>query len=192
MKAALASITAVAALAVPATAAHAATTGTGGVSPTTSAAGSIGGTPYAPPATAPLDDGSGVAQLVAGKAYAPAGAPLAVRRASRFGNKIQRKPYVYGGGHASFTSAGYDCSGAVSFALHGARLLTSPLDSTSFMSWGAAGPGAWITVYANPGHAYAVIAGLRLDTSGTGGRGPRWLTAPRRADGFTARHPAGL
>ena len=175
-------------MAVPA--ADAATT-TGGVAPATASPGEIGGTPYdpTPPAIVPA---AGVAQLVAGKAYAPAGAPLAVRRAIRAGNKLQGKPYRYGGGHRSFKSDAYDCSGAVSFALHGGRLLSAPINSTSLMSWGAAGPGAWITVYANAGHAYAVIAGLRLDTSGTGGRGPRWLTVPRSSTGFTARHSAGL
>lgn len=158
---------------------------TGGATVTGGTAAQV---PVAPTPTVP----AGAAQLVAGKAYAPAGAPLPVRRAIRAGNKLQTKPYRYGGGHRSFTSAAYDCSGAVSFALHGGRLLAAPLDSTSLMSWGEPGAGAWITVYANSGHAYVVIAGLRLDTSGTGGRGPRWLTVPRASGGFTARHPAGL
>jgi cell wall-associated NlpC family hydrolase len=173
------------ALVAPATAAAATT---GGVAPAApeplTAPGATGGSQYTPPPKP--------AQLVAGKAYAPAGAPLAVRRAIRAGNRLQDKPYLYGGGHKSFTSPAYDCSGAVSYALHGGRLLSAPLDSTSLMSWGEPGAGSWITVYANSGHAYVIIAGLRLDTSGTGGRGPRWLTVPRPAGGFTARHPAGL
>jgi hypothetical protein len=133
-----------------------------------------------------------VARLEAGVAYAPPGAPLAVVRAIRAGNRLQDKPYLYGGGHKSFKSTAYDCSGTVSYALHGGGLLTRPLNSSSLMAWGVAGAGSWITVYANPGHAYAVIAGLRLDTSGTGGRGPRWQLDQRDPKGFVARHPAGL
>lgn len=178
-----------AALAVPAGAVAATT---GGVAPHVvygpSDAGTTGGSQYTPPPPVPTS----AAQLVSGKAYPPAGAPLAVRRAIRAGNRLQNKSYMYGGGHKSFKSDAYDCSGAVSYALHGGRLLAAPLNSTSLMSWGAPGPGSWITVYANDGHAYVVIAGLRLDTSGTGGKGPRWLTAPRPAGGFVARHPAGL
>ena len=165
---------------------------TGGVSPGSTTSGSsgtsqTGGSQYVPPPPPPT-----VARLVNGVAKAPAGAPRAVKRAIRAGNKLQDKPYRYGGGHKSFVDTAYDCSGTVSFALHGGKLLASPLDSTSFMSWGLAGPGRWITVYANSGHAYAVIAGLRLDTSGTGGSGPRWLTLQRDPSGFVARHPTGL
>ena len=127
-----------------------------------------------------------------GVAYAPPDAPLAVVRAIRAGNRLQDKPYRYGGGHRSFVDTAYDCSGTVSFALHGAGLLKAPLASGSLMRWGRAHRGRWITVYSNPGHAYVVIAGLRLDTSGTGGSGPRWQTAQRSAAGFVARHPAGL
>jgi hypothetical protein len=134
----------------------------------------------------------GPARLVAGKAYPPRGAPRAVVRAIRAGNRLQNKPYRYGGGHGSFKSDAYDCSGAVSFALHGGGLLTAPLDSSGLMAWGKPGRGRWITVYAHRGHAFAMIAGLRLDTSGTGGRGPRWLTVRRSTKGFVARHPAGL
>jgi hypothetical protein len=112
--------------------------------------------------------------------------------AIRAGNKLQNKPYRYGGGHASFADTAYDCSGSVSFALHGGGLLKAPLDSTGFMTWRRHGKGRWITVYANAGHAYMIIAGLRLDTSGTGGQGPRWQTATRSSRGFVARHPAGL
>jgi hypothetical protein len=138
-----------------------------------------------------------VARVVDGIAAAPEAAPDAVKQAIWAANEIVGRPYRYGGGHArGFVDRGYDCSGSVSFALHGADLLESPLDSSSFMHWGASGAGQWMTVYANPGHAYAVIAGLRLDTSAvndsTGGRGPRWRAASRSSRGFKARHPLGL
>lgn len=128
-------------------------------------------------------------------AIAPAGAPLQVQKAIWAANKITRKPYVYGGGHATFKkiSNGYDCSSTVSFALGNGGLLTgTPLDSSSFMRWGESGKGAWVTVYTNPGHAYAVIAGLRLDTSGPGERGPRWRPVKRSSAGFKSRHPEGF
>jgi septal ring factor EnvC (AmiA/AmiB activator) len=123
-----------------------------------------------------------------GTATAPADAPEAVKGAIAAANAISDTPYIYGGGHGSFESAGYDCSGAVSYALHGGGLLSSPLDSTGFMTWGEGGPGSWITVYSNPGHAFVVIAGLRFDTSG--GAGPRWQ-GPRDPAGFVATHPPG-
>jgi hypothetical protein len=108
-------------------------------------------------------------------------------------NKIRSKPYVWGGGHGRWWDRGYDCSGAVSFALHGGRFLSSPLPSGPMESWGEAGEGRWITVYANAGHAYAVIAGYRWDTSGDGAgeTGPRWHPDLRDNVGFTPRHPAG-
>lgn len=134
--------------------------------------------------------------LPGGKAAAPVGAPLAVQQAIATANEIIGRPYIYGGGHRSFISRGYDCSGTVSYALHGGSLLSSPLDSSSFLSWGASGRGSWITVYTNPGHAYVVIAGLRLDTSAagdpSGAKGPRWRPVLRSAAGFRARHPLGL
>jgi hypothetical protein len=126
-----------------------------------------------------------------GVAYAPSLAPLAVKRVIWAANKIRHKPYIYGGGHGSFVSDGYDCSGTVSYALHGGKLLRSPLDSSSFMTWQLPGKGKWITVYTNPGHAWMKVAGLRLDTSGPGQSGPRWRTVARAASGFTARHPSG-
>jgi peptidoglycan hydrolase-like protein with peptidoglycan-binding domain len=125
-------------------------------------------------------------------AIAPASAPPQVKAAIAAANRITRKPYRYGGGHARLEDSGYDCSGAVSYALAGAGLLRTPLDSTGFMRFGEAGPGRWITIYAHRGHAYAVIAGLRFDTSGAGEKGPRWRPAPRSGRGFTVRHPAGL
>jgi cell wall-associated NlpC family hydrolase len=126
-------------------------------------------------------------------AIPPASAPDAVKAAIYAANKITRKPYRYGGGHRSFEDTAYDCSGSVSYALHGGGLLASPLPSSSLMRWGLAGRGAWITVYTNPGHAFAVIAGLRFDTSGPGASGPRWRRTARISRGaFRARHPIGL
>ena len=125
-------------------------------------------------------------------ALPPAGTPASVKKVIRAANQIAGKPYRWGGGHRRFLDSGYDCSGAVSFALHGGGFVASPLDSTGFTRWGAAGPGTWITVYANGRHAYAVIAGLRFDTSGPGGDGPRWRTVGRAPVGFTARHFPGL
>jgi hypothetical protein len=131
-----------------------------------------------------------------GLAAAPAEAPPQVHAAIYAANAIIGKPYKYGGGHAKILDRGYDCSGTVSFALIGAKLLKAPLDSGSFMRWGGAGQGQWITVYTNPGHAFAVIAGLRLDTSAagdpSGAKGPRWRPALRSTKGFVARHPAGF
>ena len=128
-------------------------------------------------------------------AIAPDDAPQEVKDVIAAANRITTKPYRYGGGHGKWEDSGYDCSGAVSYALHGGDLLTRPLDSGSFMSWGKAGKGKWITVYANSGHAYAVIAGLRWDTSAAGaggGKGPRWRSTARSSSGYTARHPAGF
>jgi hypothetical protein len=128
-----------------------------------------------------------------GRAHAPAGAPRAIKAAIAAGNKIEGKPYVWGGGHAKWNSRGYDCSGSVSYVLHAAGLLDSPLVSGAFArSWGARGKGRWITVYANGGHAFMFLAGLRFDTSGSGGSGPRWRLEPREMHGFVARHPRGL
>lgn len=125
-------------------------------------------------------------------AVAPSGAPPQVVAAVEAANRITRKPYRYGGGHGRFRDSGYDCSGAVSYVLHGAGLLRRPLDSRGLMSWGRRGAGRWLTVYSNPGHAYVVIAGLRFDTSGRGERGPRWRPEPRRPRGSVARHAGGL
>jgi hypothetical protein len=153
-----------------------------------------------------------VAQILPdGTAAAPADAPAQVQAAVWAGNDLLDKPYRYGGGHGDFVDKGYDCSGTVSYALHAAALLDSPLDSGSFMRWGLRGKGEWITVFTNPGHAYAVIAGLRLDTSSYGvsaavarraigraaakksaERGPRWRPTMRPHRGFRARHPEGF
>ena len=153
----------------------------GGVSSTTPEVAE----PTAPP---------GKAIIVGGRAIPPADAPPAVKKVIAAANKIRTKPYIYGGGHGRWWDAGYDCSGAVSFALHGGELITSPMPSGSLSGWGSAGRGRWITVYANGGHAYAVIAGLRWDTAGnTSGTGPRWHKSQRAAatGPFTARHPDG-
>jgi hypothetical protein len=135
-----------------------------------------------------------VAQLASDgrTAIPPVAAPEPVKQAIYAANRITGKPYRYGGGHRSFRSSGYDCSGSVSYALHGGGLLASPLHSRAFMRWGAPGRGKWITVYTHPGHAYVVIAGLRFDTSGPGERGPRWRIAARSSRGYTVRHPQGF
>jgi cell wall-associated NlpC family hydrolase len=127
-----------------------------------------------------------------GLAIAPAGAPPQVTALIAAGNQIAALPYRYGGGHRDFVDTAYDCSGSVSFALHGASLLDATLDSTGLGRWGVAGPGAWITVYANKAHTYLVVAGLRFDTSGQRRAGTRWQAAARSARGFRVRHPLGL
>ena len=135
--------------------------------------------------------------LPGGKAIVPAGAPYPVARAIKAANKIHRKTYIWGGGHRSFRARGYDCSGAVSYVLHAAGVLRSPLVSGQLAFWGSSGPGGWITVYANRTHTYMVIAGLRYDTSPRGewidqGRGPRWRYTLRTGAGFAVRHWQGL
>jgi cell wall-associated NlpC family hydrolase len=137
----------------------------------------------------------GKARLLGTRAIAPADAPAAVKRVIAAANHIRTLPYIWGGGHGRWQDAGYDCSGAVSYALHGGKLLTSPLTSGSFEAFGEAGAGRWITVYANASHAYMVIAGLRFDTAGdTSGTGPRWHPTVTAAAGgsYVARHPIGL
>ena len=130
------------------------------------------------------------ATLIEGNAVPPTDAPPVVKRVIAAANEIDETPYIWGGGHGSFESSGYDCSGAVSYALHGGGLLESPLDSTGLETWGEPGPGKWITVYANAEHAWMIIGGLAFDT--VGGPGPRWhdpwVDSP---EGFIVRHPAG-
>jgi len=129
-----------------------------------------------------------------GIAYAPARAPNNVKNAIWAVNSLQHKPYIWGGGHGSFYDRGYDCSGSVSYALHYAGLLSSPLPSSDLMRYGERGRGRWITVYVRSGHTFAVIAGLRLDTTDLrdgGDVGPRWYADGRNTRGFKARHPAG-
>jgi hypothetical protein len=153
--------------------------------------------------TSPSTEWSGSRPTVAGNravlrngiAYAPANAPDSVKSAIWAVNTLRGKPYVWGGGHGSFDDSGYDCSGSVSFALHYARVLTTPMPSSDFARFGERGRGRWITVYARHGHTFVIIAGLRLDTTDMdhgGDAGPRWYTTGRDTGGFVARHPAGL
>ena len=140
----------------------------------------------------PIVPGELAVLLPDGTAAAPAAAPPQVQQAIWAVNTIQGRPYRYGGGHASFLDRGYDCSGTVSFALNAAGLLKRARDSSGFMHYGASRTGRWITIYAHPGHAYMVIAGLRLDTSSAGaggGKGPRWRATGRPTAGYTVRHP---
>jgi peptidoglycan hydrolase CwlO-like protein len=140
---------------------------------------------------APLNAGESAGFISESEASAPEAAPEQVKGAIAAANAIAMTPYIWGGGHGSFESSGYDCSGAVSYALHGGGLLESPLDSTGLETWGEAGPGKWITVYANAEHAWMIIAGLAFDT--VGGPGPRWHSSPVDSpDGFIVRHPPGL
>ncbi len=127
-----------------------------------------------------------------GLAVPPLNAPPVIREVIAAANKIAFKPYIFGGGHGSFNSSGYDCSGSVSYALHGGGLLSSPLDSSSFESYGKAGKGRWITIWTNAGHAYMYVAGLRFDTSAQSSTGgSRWTTESRSNAGFIDRHPRG-
>jgi cell wall-associated NlpC family hydrolase len=139
------------------------------------------------------EGGGSTSILLTGIALPPPDAPQVVKDVINNANTIIGRPYIWGGGHGSFYSHGYDCSGAVSFALFGGGLIPRPLTSSELEGWGAPGPGKWVTVYANAGHTYAEIAGLRFDTSGTeSGSGPRWHLASRPSDGFVVRHPPGL
>jgi hypothetical protein len=147
------------------------------------------------PSKGPTVSGS-KARLHRGRADAPATAPLAVKRAIWAANEICSKPYRYGGGHRSFRDTGYDCSGTISYALGGAGLISAPISSDEFRQFGKKGRGKWITVYARPGHSFAVIAGLRLDTTpfitGREKWKPAWQPTPRAPVGFETRHPVGL
>jgi peptidoglycan hydrolase CwlO-like protein len=134
----------------------------------------------------------GIAVNTGGMVQPPPGAPAAVAQVMAAGNAIATLPYIWGGGHGSFHASGYDCSGSVSYALAAAGLLSSPLDSTGFESWGAAGPGRWITVYANAGHAFMVVGGWRFDTVALAQGGTRWSQSMTGTSGFVARHPPGL
>jgi len=133
--------------------------------------------------------------LPGGRAVAPPSAPPAVKAMIEAANRISHRPYVWGGGHRDWNARGYDCSGSVSYVMHAAGLLESPLDSTGFMHWGSGGAGSWVRIYANREHVFAVIAGLRWDTSMTddGDRtGPGWSEYMRSGNGFRLRHPLGL
>jgi cell wall-associated NlpC family hydrolase len=134
--------------------------------------------------------------LDAGQAFAPPDAPVAVQRIVAAANQVARLPYVYGGGHGRaeglFVDSAYDCSGSVSFALANAGLLDSPMTSGQMATWGDPGPGRWVTIYANEGHAFMVVGGARFDTVGLRQTGSRWQRPYRTIAGFTARHPPGL
>ena len=147
------------------------------------------------PSSGPEVPGS-FARLRYGLAWAPRKAPLVVKRAIWAANQLRSRPYRYGGGHKSFSDSGYDCSGTVSYILGAAGLVSSPMSSSDLRGFGSRGCGKWITVYARNGHAFAVIAGLRLDTTAWHSHSdrwaPRWQTTYRSPSGFEARHPAGL
>ena len=159
----------------------------GGIDPSQPLPAPAPGTPVAPP-----QPGQVARVLPSGMAVAPAGAPAVVQQIIAAGNRIARTRYVWGGGHRRWEDRGYDCSGSVSYALHGAGLLGAPLVSGDLARWGDAGPGQWVTIHANAGHVYMVVAGLRFDTSGQRRAGSRWQTARRSGRGFKVRHPAGL
>jgi hypothetical protein len=133
----------------------------------------------------------------AGLATVPPSAPARVAAVIRGANEVAHKPYVYGGGHGrlaeeTWIDTAYDCSGSISFALATAGYLDAPMDSTRLARFGRPGPGRWVTIYANAGHAFMTVAGLRFDTSGRQRTGTRWQAEPRGAAGFTVRHPPGL
>jgi hypothetical protein len=133
------------------------------------------------------------AMLRHGVAYPPSNAPKSVKRAIQAGNRLQGKPYKWGGGHAILNDSGYDCSGTVSYVLREAGLMTGSRPSRGFFNYGKPGPGKWVTIYVRDGHVFMTIAGLRLDTGGSGNRtGPRWKPQPRKARGHVMRHPPGL
>jgi cell wall-associated NlpC family hydrolase len=146
------------------------------------------------PSPVPVAPAGATATLAGERAIAPAAAPAAVKAVIAAANRIRATPYVWGGGHGRWWDRGYDCSGSVSYALHGGGLLEAPLVSGSFATFGEPGAGRWITIYANRQHVYAVIAGLRWDTGGdpAGVTGPRWHAEPPYPKGFAVRHPIGL
>jgi len=144
--------------------------------------------------TAPAATDKATLDPSTGLATAPADAPPAVAQVIAAANAIVGKPYRYGGGHGKWEDSGYDCSGSESYALHGANLISRPMDSTEFESFGDPGPGTWITSYANSGHSFMVVAGLRFDTgwNDSSSSGPKWSTKMRPSDGYVVRHPEGL
>jgi hypothetical protein len=163
--------------------------GLGDVGPKPTRAASAGARPHR---TAGRTDITKAVALPNGVALPPLEAPDEVKRIIEAGNVIARSPYKWGGGHGRWLDKGYDCSGSVSFALAAAGLLDGPLASGPLMSWGEPGPGKWVTIYANDGHVFMVVAGIRFDTSAAKVTGSRWENAMRSTGGFVARHPAGL
>ena len=150
--------------------------------------------PAKPPEPQPLQLGPGMTATVNpdGTATAPVLAPPVIQAIINGGNQIATKPYIYGGGHGNWEDAGYDCSGSVSYALHAAGLLDTAMPSGGFQTWGDPGPGQWVTIYANGGHMYMTVAGLRFDTSGRSSAGTRWQAEMRSVKGYVVRHPPGL
>jgi cell wall-associated NlpC family hydrolase len=154
---------------------------------------STGGAAYvAPPPPEEVVPGAKGTVTAEGFAVPPESAPEVVKEVIAAGNAIATTPYKWGGGHASWDDTGYDCSGSVSYALHGGGLLDSPLVSGDFARWGSPGPGRWITIYANGGHVYMVVAGMRFDTSARSRTASRWTMEQRASDGFSVTHPTGL
>jgi cell wall-associated NlpC family hydrolase len=135
---------------------------------------------------------TGKATISNGLAVPPSDAPEKVRQIIAAGNEIAKKPYRYGGGHGRWDDSGYDCSGSMSYAFHGAGMLDEALDSSGFARWGESGKGVWVTTYGNSGHSYMMVAGLRFDTSGLDEDGTRWHRDTRSSSGYSVRHPAGL
>jgi cell wall-associated NlpC family hydrolase len=149
--------------------------------------------PTSPEEAAWLQGGRGGWVEPSGFARAPVNAPDAIKAVIAAGNQIARSPYIWGGGHGQWQDKGYDCSGSVSYALAAGGMLGYTQTSGQLMNWGASGPGRWLTIYANDGHVFMYVAGLRFDTSGRAGdHSSRWQLAPRTADGFVARHYPGL
>jgi cell wall-associated NlpC family hydrolase len=148
--------------------------------------------PDAPSGPKPVVPGELAAVGRNGIAYAPKRAPYRVKLVIWAANQLRKKPYKWGGGHGNWRDSGYDCSGSVSYVLHAAGLLGTPQDSRGFTRYGEKGLGRWISIYANDGHVFMVVAGVRFDTSGMGEHGPRWRPYPRSAAGFKVRHPGGL
>jgi cell wall-associated NlpC family hydrolase len=152
-----------------------------------------GGAAYVPPPPTRRVT-SGPTGKVSSQGYAipPASAPATVKAVVAAGNRIAKTPYKWGGGHGQWNDTGYDCSGSVSYALHGGGLLDSPLVSGDFAHWGARGRGRWITIYGNSSHVYMVVAGMRFDTSARSRTGSRWTTQARSSSGFAVTHPKGF
>ncbi len=175
-----------------------ASTPTGGSSTAGTGGAGVSAPPSAPSTPAHPTVPGVTAQIIHGIAYAPALAPKQVQEIIWAGNQIRRKPYVLGGGHGVWRDAGYDCSGSVSYVLHAAGMIKTSMDSGQFESWGDSGLGQWVTVFANPGHAFLEVAGIRMDTSSEGdrtpvaGTGPRWHSLLRSTGAFQSRHPTGF
>jgi len=151
-----------------------------------------GGAAYVAPPTGEVVPGAKATVTAEGFAIPPASAPQVVKDVVGAGNRIAKTPYKWGGGHGRWDDSGYDCSGSVSYALHGGELLDRPLVSGDLARWGGGGRGSWITIYANSSHVYMVVAGMRFDTSARSRTGSRWTSEARSSAGYAVRHPNGL